>query len=69
MCHDYDFVLKTNAGAEYIIPTALEPSHAYVSVSASNEINRLVIVLIRAPYVAGKDKGPGRDESQLNVSF
>ena len=39
-------VLKMNGGAVYIIPTVLELSHAYVSVSASNEINRLVIVLI-----------------------
>lgn len=49
MCHDYDSVLKMNGGAVYFIPTVLEPSHAYVSVSASNEINRLVIVLIRPP--------------------
>lgn len=49
MCHDYDSVLKMNGGVVYFIPTALEHSHAYVSVSASNEINRLVIVLIRSP--------------------
>lgn len=49
MCHDYDSGLKMNGGAVYFIPTVLELSHAYVSVSASNEINRLVIVLIRPP--------------------
>lgn len=42
-------VVKMNVGALYIIPMVLELSHAYVSVSASNEINRLVIVLIRPP--------------------
>lgn len=31
----------------YFIPTELEPRHAYVRVSAPNEINRLVMVLIR----------------------
>ena len=49
MCHDYDSALKMNGGAVYFIPTELEPSHAYVSVRAPNEINRLVIVLIRPP--------------------
>lgn len=47
MCHDYDFVLKMNVGAVYIIPMVLELSHAFVSVSTSNEINKHVIVLIR----------------------
>lgn len=50
-------------------PTALEPSHAYVSVSASNEINRLVIVLIRPPLASGEDKVPVVDQRQFNVAF
>lgn len=42
-------VLKMNGGAVYFIPTVLELSHAYVSVRVPNEINRLVILLIRSP--------------------
>lgn len=50
MCHNYESnEKKTNGVAVYFIPTILDRSHAYVSVSASNEINRLVIVLIRPP--------------------
>lgn len=46
----------------YFIPTVLELSHTYVSVRVPNEINRLVMHLIRPPEVSGKDKGPVVDK-------
>lgn len=38
-----------NGGALYFFPTGLDPSHAYVSVNAANELNTLAIVLVRLP--------------------
>lgn len=49
MCHDYDSVLQMNGGVVCFIPTVLEPSHAYVSVRVSNEIHKLVMLVIQQP--------------------
>lgn len=42
-------VPKMNGEAVHLTHSGLELSHAFVSVSASNEINRPVMVLIRSP--------------------
>lgn len=49
MCHDYDSVLEMNGAVVCFIPTMLDLSHTYVSVRVSNEIHKLVMLVIKQP--------------------